>query len=205
MKRLAILGAGGHGRVVADIAECCGWDEVVFFDDAWSEKSTNGYWPVEGFSERLIGLFDRFSGVTVAIGDNQKRADKLEWLIKYNAPLVSLVHPSAIVSRYAELGEGVVVMPGVVVNVGAKIGAGTILNTSCTVDHDCEVGCCVHLSPGCRLAGGVKVGSQSWIGMGASIKQLVIIGEQVVVGAGATVLNNLVDGVKAVGTPAKVI
>jgi sugar O-acyltransferase (sialic acid O-acetyltransferase NeuD family) len=202
VKRLAILGASGHGKVLADIAESCDWSEVVFFDDAWPSLSANGHWAVAGTSDTLVGCLKDFSGVIVAIGNNEIRAEKLRWLAGLSAPLITLIHPSAIISQYAQLGVGTVVMPGVVVNVSASIGDGVILNTSCNVDHDCVIGSCAHISPGARLAGGVRVGDQSWIGIGASVKQLVTIGHNVTVGAGAAVVSNLPDGGTAVGVPA---
>jgi sugar O-acyltransferase (sialic acid O-acetyltransferase NeuD family) len=205
VKRLAILGASGHGKVVADVAECCGWHEVIFFDDAWPEVSHNGHWKVEGDSQLLAASLDDFTGVIVAIGDNGIRAEKLRWLLDMSAPVVTLTHPSAIVSQYAELGAGTVVMPGVVVNVSACIGEGVILNTGCSIDHDCSIGDCAHISPGARLAGGVQIGAHSWVGIGACVKQLVHIGQQVTVGAGAVVVADLPDGVTAVGVPAKSI
>jgi len=203
LKRLAILGASGHGKVVADIAECCGWDEVVFFDDAWPKVSVNDNWAVAGNSQALVECLDTFAGVVVAIGNNAIRAEKLRWLSEISAPVVTLVHPSAVISQYADLGAGTVVMPGVVVNVSSQIGDGVILNTGCSIDHDCTIGDCTHISPGARLAGGVKVGAQSWIGIGTSVKQLVQIGQRVTVGAGAAVVTDLPDGVTAVGVPAR--
>jgi len=205
MKRLAILGASGHGKVLADIAECCGWDEVVFFDDAWPNVSLNDVWSVEGSSSELVECLAGFSGVVVAIGSNDIRAEKLRWLESISAPVVTLVHPSAVISQYAELGLGTVVMAGVVVNVSSRVGDGVILNTGCIIDHDCIIGDYVHISPGARLAGGVQVGSQSWIGIGATVKQLISIGQQVTVGAGAAVITDLPDGVIAVGIPAGLI
>lgn len=202
MKRLAILGASGHGKVVANIAESCGWSEVVFFDDAWPKVSVNGQWAVAGNSKILVEHLDTFAGMVVAIGNNAIRAEKLRWLSEISAPVVTLVHPSAVVSQYAELGAGTVVMPGVVVNVSSKIGDGAILNTACSIDHDCDIGDCVHISPGARLAGGVIVGNHSWVGIGACVRQLIRIGENVTVGAGAAVVSNLPDGVTAMGVPA---
>lgn len=204
MKRLAILGASGHGKVIADIAECCYWSEVVFFDDAWPSISANGKWAVAGNSETLAGRLKDFSGIIVAIGNNSIRAKKLKWLSSLSAPLVNIIHPSAAISSHAELGLGCAVMPGAVVNVSTSIGDGAILNTGSSVDHDCVIGSCVHISPGARLAGGVHVGDQSWIGIGASVKQLVIIGHNVTVGAGAAVVSNLPNGITAMGIPATV-
>ena len=205
MKRLAILGASGHGKVVADIAETCGWDQVEFYDDAWPEIKNNGSWTVKGNSQCLLDNMSQYTGIFVAIGNNIIRAEKLTWLYCHNAPVVTLCHPSAVVSQYASIGSGTVIMPGVIINADTAVAEGCILNTGCSVDHDCTLGRCVHISPGARLAGGVSVGEYSWIGIGASVRQLVNIGKRVTVGAGAAVVSDLPDTVTAVGVPAKLI
>ena len=205
MKRLAVLGASGHGKVIADLAEMVGWDEVVFFDDAWPQVARNGVWSVVGDSQALIDQLSHYGGVVVAIGNNRIRANKLRWLAQNMAPIVSLIHPNAVISRYAYLGDGCVVMSGVVVNADTNIADGVILNTGCSVDHDCAIGSYAHISPGARLAGGVCVGAHSWVGIGACVNEQVSIGRQVVIGAGAAVVSDLDDGVTAVGVPAKTI
>lgn len=205
MRCLAILGASGHGKVIADTAEQCGWTSIVFFDDAWPCVDTNGSWPVVGDSSHLLSRLSEFSGVVVAIGNNCIRYARMLELTAFRASLVTLVHPGAIVSRYAQLGNGSVVFAGVVVNAGAVVGSGAILNTGCSVDHDCLLGEAVHISPGAHLAGGVTLGDRSWIGIGSSVRQLVQIGADVTVGAGAAVTSNLPDGVIAVGVPARIL
>lgn len=202
MRRLALLGASGHGKVIADMAEFCGWDEIVFFDDAWSEIECNGHWDVVGNSEHLLSRLSEFHGVLVAIGNNKIRFEKLDWLKKHKAPVVTLIHPAAVISRYATIALGSVVMAGVVVNADTQIGEGAILNTGCSIDHDCMLGNCVHLSPGAQLAGGVKVGDYSWVGIGAVVRQLITIGEHSVIGAGAAVVKDVPDGVRVIGVPA---
>lgn len=203
MKRLAILGASGHGKVAADTAECCGWQHIDFFDDAWPTVTSNGPWTVIGATADLLKRITDYSAVAVAIGNNRTRLLKLSELRSAGAELVTLVHPSATVSRHARVGEGAVLCAGVVVSACAEIGVGSILNTGCSVDHDCVLASGVHISPGAHLAGGVKVGSCSWIGIGASVRQLVSIGENVVVGAGAAVINDVPDGFVVAGVPAK--
>ena len=205
MKRLAILGASGHGKVVADCAEACGWQEVVFFDDAWPGALQNGHWPVAGKTEGLLAALSRFDGVLVAIGNNRIRLDKLKMLEKEGAPLVSVVHPSAVVSRYASIGIGSVVFASAAVNADARMGMGAIVNTGASIDHDCILGVCVHVSPGARLAGGVAIGDLSWIGIGAVVKQSVKIGASVMVGAGAAVVNDVSDGQTVIGVPARAV
>lgn len=201
--KLAILGASGHGKVVADTAECCGWQTVEFFDDAWPGLQKNGVWPVVGDTAALMRRLADFDGVLVAIGSNRIRHTKLLELRAAGACLVTLVHPAATVSRYAVIGEGAVVFAGVVVNAEARINLGGILNTGCSIDHDCLLGDAVHISPGARLAGGVQVGDLSWIGIGASVRQLVRIGERVMVGAGSAVVSDIPNDVTVAGVPAK--
>lgn len=203
MKRLAILGASGHGKVVADIAECCGWQQIDFFDDAWSDVDVNDHWQVIGDTAALVQTLNQYSGVIVAIGNNQIRAAKFELLLKSHAPMISVIHPDATISRYSSIGAGSVVMAGVVVNIDTTVAEGVILNTGCSVDHDCSLGRFVHISPGAHLAGSVSVGEQSWIGIGASVRQSISIGSKVMIGAGAAVVSDLPDGVRAVGVPAR--
>ncbi|MFC6337432.1 acetyltransferase [Pseudomonas sp. CCM 7891] len=205
MIRLAVLGASGHGKVVADTAECCGWDRVEFFDDAWPGQLRNGAWDVVGDTATLLARAHEFDGVIVAIGNNSVRKTKLDQLKASGAKLISLLHPDATFSRYATIGEGSVVFAGVVVNADANIGEGVILNTGCSVDHDCQMGSYVHVSPGARLAGGVSVQDLSWIGIGASVRQMVRIGARVTIGAGAVVIADVPDTVTVAGVPAKIL
>lgn len=205
MKRLAILGASGHGKVVAEIAELSGWNEIVFFDDAFPQTSSVETWDVQGNTEKLVSSFNKFDGVIVAIGDNAIRLEKSLLLQKSKANLVSLLHPSAIVSRYAQIDMGTVVMAGVVINPFSKVGLACIVNTGAMIDHDCLLFDGVHISPNAILAGTVKVGKNSWIGLGACVKECTYIGKNVTIGAGAVVLTNMPNDVVAIGIPAKIM
>lgn len=203
MRRLALLGASGHGKVVADVALCASWQEVVFYDDAWPQRQDNGAWKIEGDSRLLLAHANQFEGVLVAIGDCATRWRKHLELKAAGAPLVSLVHPMAYVSGMAQIGAGSVVMPGAVVNVDATLGEACIVNSGATIDHDCHLGDAAHVSPGAHLSGNVTVGNGSWIGLGALIKQGVVIGSGVTVGAGAVVLAPVADDKTVVGVPAR--
>lgn len=205
MKVLAILGASGHGKVVADTAECCGWDAIEFFDDAWPGLAMNGAWQVVGTSADLLKRVQDYQGVLVAIGNNEVRQRKLAELKAVGASLPVLQHPTAVVSRYAAIGPGSVLFASAVVNAYATLGEGCIVNTGGSVDHDCELGNCVHVCPGARLAGMVKVGDLSWIGIGACVRQVLDIGSRVVVGAGAAVVCNISDNMTVAGVPARVL
>lgn len=204
MRRLAILGASGHGKVLAEIGELF-FDEVVFYDDAWPSRQSNGLWPIVGDSAALVEQLGSVAGVIVGIGNNEIRQNKQRDLAGVGAPIVSLIHPQAVVSPRCSIAKGSVVMAGAIVNVDARIGEGAILNTGCSVDHDSLLGDFVHISPGARLAGGVSVGSLSWIGIGACIRQLIQVGSRAVIGAGAVVVKPVADGVTAVGVPARTL
>jgi sugar O-acyltransferase (sialic acid O-acetyltransferase NeuD family) len=203
MRRLALLGASGHGKVVADAAELVGWDDVVFFDDAWPRLSNSGKWAVVGDTYRLLSTADQFEGVLVTIGNNHIRKLKLDLLFGVKAKVVSILHPNAQLSRYCSIGPGSVVFAGAVVNVDTTIGIGAIVNTGASIDHDCRLGDFVHLSPGAHLAGAVIVGDLSWIGIGASVRQLVTVGCNATVGAGAAVVKPVPDDAIVVGVPAR--
>lgn len=202
MQKLAILGASGHGKVVADTAELLGY-HCVFFDDAWPTLSHNGPWLITGDTSILLQQLQNYHGVVVAIGNNDVRAEKIALLQSLKVNLPTLIHPRATVSKYAQIECGTVIFANAVVNVAAKIGVGCILNTACSVDHDCRLDSGVHISPGAHIAGGVIIQKNTWIGVGASIKQYITIGNNVTVGAGATVLNNVPANATVVGTPAR--
>ncbi len=203
MKKLAILGASGHGKVVAEIAELTGWEEIVFFDDAFPKEKNIGMWQVQGTTDDLVSCADKFLSVIVAIGNNQIRLDKSKYLLSLGFILGRLIHPESIVSKYADIKAGTVVMAGAVVNPFTTIGLCSIINTSCSVDHDCVIGEGVHISPGVNVAGRVLIGDLSWLGAGSVVKQCVKIGSSVIVGAGAVVVNDIPNNLVVKGIPAK--
>jgi len=203
MHKLAILGASGHGKIVADAALQSEWDEVVFFDDAWPELKVNGSWSVVGDTQALLGCVSEFSGVAVAIGNNRIRLAKLRGFQKLGVSLPVLVHPRAYVADDAALEAGTVVFVAAVVQPGSMIGAGCIVNTAATVDHDCFLAAGVHVCPGAHLAGGVKVGECSWIGIGSAVNQYLTIGADVTVGAGAAVVRDIPDCQTVAGVPTR--
>jgi sugar O-acyltransferase (sialic acid O-acetyltransferase NeuD family) len=203
MHHLAILGASGHGKVIADIAELNGYKKISFFDDAWPEKSQLDSWPISGCSNHLIERLAEFSACIVAIGNNVIRIQKQDELHEHNATIISLIHPRAVVSKYADICFGTVIMANAVINPAVKIGQGCIINTAATIDHDCIIADGVHISPGVHLAGNIMIGKYSWLGIGCNVKQGLTIGCNVVVGVGAAVITNIDDNCVAVGVPAK--
>ncbi|MFO0940332.1 MAG: acetyltransferase [Pirellulales bacterium] len=197
---LLIYGAGGHGRVVADIAELSGFARVAFADAAWPEQTSNLAWPI--ISNEYASLSD-FTHYFVAIGNNQVRKQHVLALQALGKTLPVLIHPTGFLSKHSQLGEGSIVMAGAAVNAGATLGKGVIINTGATVDHDCIVGDFVHISPGVNLAGGIKVEAGAWIGIGSCIREGCRIGEGAIVAGGATVIRDVKPGETVYGNPAQ--
>lgn len=205
MTKCAILGASGHGKVVAEIAELNGYSQIDFFDDRWPELINQEHWEVVGNTQVLLNEIEQYDLIVVAIGNNIIRLDKQRILKEAGGVFKELIHPKAVVSQYSQIGIGSVIMANAVVNSFASIGDSCIINTSCTVDHDCVLLDGVHISPGANLAGAVNIGESAWVGIGAQVKQLVNIGSGVIIGAGSTVLNDISNNHVVVGNPAKCI
>jgi sugar O-acyltransferase (sialic acid O-acetyltransferase NeuD family) len=201
-RRLAILGAGGHGHVVADCAERLGWSRIVFFDDSPDAK-TPAPWTLAGTGADLLASIAEFDALIVGIGINRIRLERQQALAAAGGRVATLIHPAATVSRHAVIGEGSVVFAGAVVNPGAVVGQACILNTGCGIDHDDRLADGVHVSPGAHLGGGVSVGEASWIGLGASVREGISIGSDVRVGAGAVIVRDVTHGLTVVGNPAR--
>jgi sugar O-acyltransferase (sialic acid O-acetyltransferase NeuD family) len=202
MKSCAILGASGHGKVVAEIAELNGYQHITFFDDRWPSLTSVEHWDVSGDTASLLATASEYDVVVVAIGHNATRCAKQRELSAAGANFNVLTHPSAVISKYADIKAGTVVMANAVVNPFSHVGSSCIINTSSIVEHDCRLAGGVHISPNASLAGGVVVGENSWIGIGSQVKQLVAVGRDAVVGAGSTVINHIPDFQTVVGSPA---
>jgi sugar O-acyltransferase (sialic acid O-acetyltransferase NeuD family) len=199
---LHILGASGHGKVIADIAELLGYS-VCFYDDEYPKKTTLECWPVVGTSEDMLSL-ERGALVFVAIGDNQIRSDRLLKLLNKGLKSPILIHPKAYVSTRALLGEGTVVAANAVINAFTHIEVGVIINSGAIVEHDCHIKSFAHICPASSLAGTVTVGAKSWIGLGSKINQQLKIGENSLIGSGSTVVRELPDNIVAYGSPATI-
>lgn len=207
MPELAIVGAGGHGAVVAEAAESQrAWSAIGFYDDHHADtKSVLGHplhGPVAALYERLLQPAP--PQVVVAIGDNALRVSLSKELASRGALLATVVHPSCVLSPSARVGPGSVVLAGAVINARSDVGRACIVNTRASIDHDCTIADGAHIAPGAALAGDVLVGEQAWVGIGASIIQGVTIGRGSIVGAGAAVISDVPDGQVAVGCPARV-
>jgi sugar O-acyltransferase (sialic acid O-acetyltransferase NeuD family) len=203
MSTLIVLGAGGHGRVVADAATTTGsWKTVCFVDDRAESLNVPGF-EMAGTSADLEQLAKSYKALVVGIGDASTRLQLMDRCTRFGFGLPVIVHRSAAVSTRASIGAGSVVFAQAAVNPGATLGRGCIVNTGATVDHDCHLDEGVHACPGVHLAGNVRVGARTWIGIGACVKHGVRIGNDVVIGAGAAVVSDVESGLTVVGVPAR--
>lgn len=203
MGQLGIIGTGGHGKVVADIAARKGYDDIFFFDDN-NQNSTCGAYPVVGTCDGLLRYIDKCE-VFVAIGNAAVRKKLLEDLINRGAAIATLVHPDAVVGAGVQIGLGSAVMAGAVLNPECKIGRGCIVNTCASVDHDCRLGDYVHISVGAHVAGTVTIGNDTWIGAGAIVNNNLHITDSCMIGSGAVVIDDIVERGTYVGVPARML
>lgn len=191
LSRLVIVGASGHGKVIADIAKLNGYD-----DEAVTECA--GY-PVVGSSCDFAKVE---KNVVIAIGNAKIRSRIQEQYESRGFHPVTLIHPNATVADSAQIGVGSVIMAGAVINPYAKLGKGCIVNTCASVDHDCEVGDYVHVAVGAHLCGTVSIGEYTWVGAGATVSNNISICPECMIGAGAVVVKDLDEKGTYVGVPA---
>ena len=201
-KQIIIIGAGGHGKVIADIAKKNGYDNIAFLDDS-TDAENCGIYPVIGTSGDF--KFHHDKDFIVAIGNALVRQRVHTMLYEAGVNIVSLIHPGATVAEDVTIEAGTVVMAGAVINPGTKIGKGCIVNTCSSVDHDCTVEDFVHISIGSHVAGTVKIGSKTWIGAGATVSNNVSINSGCMIGAGAVVVRNITETGTYIGVPARKI
>ena len=200
--KLLIIGASGHGKVVADIAlKMNRWKSIAFLDDDESIKSSMGL-EVIGTSDDVFTYLDEYE-IFVGIGNNATRQRIHEMLETFGAGIPVLIHPNAVIGSLVDIGIGTAVMAGAIVNCCTKIGKGCIVNTGSTIDHDNNIGDFVHISPGAHLAGTVKVGQCSWLGIGSIVSNNVNITGGSTVGAGSVVVRNITERGSYVGAPVR--
>lgn len=197
MKKIAIVGASGHGKVVANIAKLNGYEEILFIDDDVSKKMCGRYF-VRGTSQNIDKYRENYDFI-VAIGNTKIRRMIQERLIKENYKVATLIHPNSVIGEDVIIGKGTVVMAGVIINSCSQIGKGCIVNTSSSIDHDCIIGDYVHVSVGAHIAGTVKIGNNTWIGAGATVSNNIEITGNCMIGAGAVVIHDLSDSGTYVG------
>ncbi|RTE86057.1 MULTISPECIES: acetyltransferase [Gammaproteobacteria] len=208
-KKLAIVGASGHGRVIADIAEILGnWSDILFYDDKFGSPDFNFEYKVSGTSANLIDLLKEDPSsmeVALGIGDNSTRIKFYRTFKNHDVSMPVLMHPRAVVSKKVVLGQGTVVMAGAIINPGTTVGDACIVNSCAVVEHDCQIGTGAHLSPNATLCGGVAIGEGAWIGASSVVIQCTSVGRNAVIGAGSTAIKCVEENTTLVGSPARMV
>lgn len=200
--RLIIIGAGGHGKVVADIAmKMNRWLDISFLDDDINKKEVLGLKVIGNISD-AFSYFD-IADIFVAIGNNTEREKIQQSLEDKGAIIPVLIHPDAVIGQQVHIEIGTVIMPGVIINCCTKIGKGCIINTGAIIDHDNVIEDYVHISPGSSLAGNVKVGKKTWIGIGSVVSNNISICSNCILGAGTVAINDISEPGTYIGIPAR--
>lgn len=202
-KRLLVVGAGGHAKVVVEVARAAGWTPVAAVDRAGIGEVLGV--PIRGTDESIAPLWEsgEIDAALVAIGDNNLRHRLATRVRALECPTPSIVHPSALISPSARIDNGTVIMAGAIINASASVGRDCIVNTAAVIEHDCILGEAVHAAPRSVMGGSCSVGRLTLFGIGATARPGVRIGSQVVVGAGAAIVSDIPDGWVVGGTPAR--
>lgn len=205
--KIAIIGQGGHSKVIQDIIlSNNGYEIIGYLDDRYENIVTvdNHYFGPISTACDMIHYFHQVNFI-IAIGNNKVRKRIVEKLCLSDELYITLIHKTAVVSPSAKIGNGTVVMPNVVINADSQIGNHAIINTSSVVEHDNIIGDFVHISPQATLTGSVIIEEGAHIGAAATVIPGVKVSEWSIIGAGAVVINDMPPNCIAVGIPAKVI
>ena len=198
MRKLNLLGFGGHSKLILDIAKLKNYDHFLVYD--------HKYLKIDDKTIKYVSSIKRLKHLTkesiISIGVNnirKKIADNVQcsfW--------ATLIHPKAILAQNTTIGEGTVIMAGAIIQPGVQIGKHCIINSGAVIEHDCIIEDFVHVAPNSSLAGGVKVGEGSLIGIGSSIIPNIDIGSWTTIGAGSVVINDIPANLTAYGNPCRV-
>lgn len=196
--RLIIIGAGGHGKVVADNAIKNGYTDICFVDD--HATGTCMGFPIVGTGADVSSLDNGKTDFIIGVGNNEIRKRIAE---AHDVNWVTLVHPSAQIGACVSIGKGTVVMAGAIINPCASIGEHCIINTGAIVEHDNVIGDYAHISPNVALGGTVRVGDLTHVGIGAVVRNNIRICGMSTIGAGAVVVKDIDHCGTYIGVPIK--
>ena len=206
--KLAIVGAGELGKLVAHHAINDSKFEVVgYYDDFKKEDNFNGF-PVLGKINDAFSDFNSrgFDNIFIAIGYAQMAAREL-WYKKFKAkiPLANIIHVSSYIDFSCKIGEGVFILPGCTLDFGVEVADNVLLNTGVTIAHHTKIGTNTFVAPAVQMAGLITIGENCFIGIGSTIKDCIRIGKNSIIGAGAVVVKNTSENSTSIGVPAREI
>lgn len=204
---IVVVGAGGHGKVLADTLRAAGHIVLGFVDADASKWNTRlDDLPILGSDHAIETYAAESIYLANGIGSTDSLALRRAIYLRFHDRgyrFATVVHPGAVVSSNTKIREGAQIMAGAIVQPGVQIGVNSIVNTGAIVDHDCIVGEHCHLAPGSTLSGGVTVGSETHVGVGATVIQGVSVGRSVLIAAGSVVVRDVPDWSKVLGVPAR--
>jgi sugar O-acyltransferase (sialic acid O-acetyltransferase NeuD family) len=200
-KSVVLIGGGGHAKVVRDCLTSSNYNVIGCLTEAKGSEELY----ILGGDEKLDDKDFLSSHLFhVAIGDNETRLRLGQKILDLGGAVISAIHGSAVISNYAEIGDGVFIGPNAVVNASCRLENFTVVNTAASLDHDCIINTASFIGPGAVLSGGITVGVKSMIGSGANIIPNRKIGDNAIIGAGSVVITDIPANVTAVGCPAQV-
>jgi UDP-perosamine 4-acetyltransferase len=204
LRRVVMVGAGGHAKVVVEAVRAMGVFEIVgLTDPAPAAPEVLGV-PVLGSDEVLAALYGQgIREAVLAVGDNRLRQELARMAFQLGFTLPPIIHPHASISPSARIRDGAVVMARAVVGTEATVHEAAIINTGAILDHETVIGPAAHVAPGCALAGRVTVGERALVGAGAAVRPRIVIGADAVVATGAAVVDDVPPGVLVGGVPAR--
>lgn len=208
MKKIVLIGGGGHSKVIIDIINSTNEYEIVGITEKNNITKSVLDIPVLGDDSILEGLFNKgveYAFISVGIGQNHIRNLLYKKIKEVGFKFPILIHEQSIISTYSQIGEGTCVMAGAIINPNTRIGVNSVINTGAIVEHDCIIGDNTLISPGAILAGNVTVKDNAFIGMGSKILEGRVIGKNVTIGAGTVVTNDIPDSCVVVGIPGRII
>lgn len=200
--RLLIIGASGHGRMVADTARRTDrWRHIAFLDDNSNIRLPSGIAVIGKTCDAAMYIDDY--DIFVGIGGSETREIFQSQLVLSGASIPTIIHPGVMMGDGVQIGFGTIIMAGAIINCDSSIGNGCIINTGATIDHENIVEDYVHISPGVHLAGNVKIGKNTWLGIGSIVSNNINIRSGCIIGAGAVVIRDVTEVGTYVGVPAK--
>ena len=211
MDKVVIIGAGGFGREVLDVIDACNQVRETYEPLGFIVDPQYGA-PGTIINEKpILGGFDwleahaRDVEVICAVGPSHLRYQLIQRARSINCRFFNLIHPSAILTRWVTLGEGVVITAGCILTNQIQIGSHVHVNLDCTIGHDAILQDFVTLSPGVHVSGNVTLGTGCYVGTGANLLEKLEVGNWSMIGAGSVVIGNVPADSTVVGVPGKVV
>ncbi|WP_338760796.1 acetyltransferase [Bernardetia sp. ABR2-2B] len=208
-KKLAIIGSGDLGQLIAHHAKSCNFEIVGFYDDFQTQESAANKFTLLGKVSDIENDFEvnKFDEISIAIGYKhlEFKEQIIQILLAQNIPLASIIHPSAYIDSSAKIGKGVTVLPHTTVDAGCEIEDGVLLNTGVCIAHDTKIKTCCFIAPAAALAGFIKIEKRCFIGINSTIIDNISICQDTKIGAGAVVTKSITEKGLYVGIPAKKI